>query len=463
MTAFRRTRYNFALERAVEHARRLEKPLVILEALRCDYRWASDRFHHFAIQGMADSQKRLALKPVLYFPYLEPEGGQGKGLLAELANRAAVVVGDDFPSFFLPRMIEAATKQIPVSFELVDSNGILPLRAADKVYLRAVDFRRFLQKTLEPHLNDFPQADPLSRLRLPTLARLPAAITQRWPAADVKRLAHDAGLLSAFPIDHTVGITETKGGERAAQRTLRRFLESKLSRYADDRNQPEEEMTSGLSPYLHWGHLGAHQVFEELMDWDDWTPDQLAAKASGSRRGWWGASENVEAFLDQFITWRELGHNMSWQRADYDRYRSLPNWAQESIELHSEDTREHVYSLKRFEMSETHDELWNAAQRQLVRDGIIHNYLRMLWGKKIYQWSPNAKQALRVMIELNNKYGLDGRNPNSVSGVFWVLGRYDRAWGPERPIFGKVRYMSSENTARKVRVREYMEQYGSRG
>jgi deoxyribodipyrimidine photo-lyase len=460
MTAFRRTKYNFALERAVEHARNQARPLVILEALRVGYRWASDRFHHFAIQGMADNQKRLASKPVLYYPYLELKADEGKGFLAALAQRASVVVGDDFPSFFLPRMMQAAAYQVPVAFELVDSNGILPLRAADKVYVRAVDFRRFLQKTLEPHMDDFPQSDPLSRIRLPILPKLPAAITQRWPAADVATLAGNPGLLHTFPIDHAVGITEKHGGERAAQRTLRRFLESRLSRYADHRNQPEEEATSGLSPYFHWGHIGAHQVFEELMDWDGWTDDRMAAKATGSRSGWWGASKNVEAFLDEFLTWRELGYNMTWQRDDYATYESLPNWAQETIELHSEDSREHVYSRERLESSETHDELWNAAQRQLVQDGVIHNYLRMLWGKKIYEWSPNAKQALRVMIELNNKYGLDGRNPNSYSGIFWVLGRYDRAWGPERPVFGKLRYMSSENTARKVRVREYMEKHG---
>jgi deoxyribodipyrimidine photo-lyase len=460
MTAFRRTRYNFALERAVEHARDLDKPLIVLEGLRVGYRWASDRLHHFAIQGMADNQERLASKPVLYYPYLEPEPDAGKGLLRALAARACVVVGDDCPSFFLPRMVQAATQQVSVAFELVDSNGILPLRAAEKVYLRAVDFRRFLQKTLEPHLNDFPRADPLARVKLPTRARLPDAITRRWPPADVQQLPGDANLLAAFPIDHTVEVTEKTGGSRAAQRTLRSFLESRLSRYAEDRNQPEEDVTSGLSPYLHWGHISAHQVFDELMGWDDWTADKLAAKATGSRRGWWGASENVEAFLDEFITWRELGYNMSWQRDDYDRYESLPDWVHETIELHSEDKRKHVYSLNQLEQSQTHDALWNAAQRQLVRDGVIHNYLRMLWGKKIYEWSPNAKRAIRVMIELNNKYGLDGRNPNSYSGIFWVLGRYDRAWGPERPIFGKLRYMSSENTARKVRVREYLERFG---
>lgn len=216
-----------------------------------------------------------------------------------------------------------------------------------------------------------------------------------------------------------------------------------------------------MSPYLHFGHISAHQVFEELTRLAEWTPAGVAEKANGSSAGWWGASVEVESFLDQLITWRELGYNMCWQRDDYDRYESLPNWSQKTLAEHATDKRPYVYSFEQLEAAETHDPLWNAAQRQLVREGGIHNYLRMLWGKKILEWSASPREALDVMIELNNKYALDGRNPNSYSGIFWVLGRYDRAWGPERPIFGKIRYMTSENTARKVRVKNYITSYAA--
>jgi deoxyribodipyrimidine photo-lyase len=155
----------------------------------------------------------------------------------------------------------------------------------------------------------------------------------------------------------------------------------------------------------------------------------------------------VEALLDQVLTWRELGFNLCAQRDDFDQYESLPDWALQTLDAHRSDPREHVYSSAQFENANTHDPLWNAAQNQLRRDGKIHNYLRMLWGKKILEWSFSPREALDTMIELNNKYALDGRDPNSYSGIFWVLGRYDRAWGPERPVFGKVRYMSSKNTA----------------
>lgn len=460
MNAFRRPTWNFSLQRAVEWAQDLDKPLVVFEALRCGYRWANDRLHGFVIQGMLDNAQHFARKDVLYFPYLEANHGEGKGLLAALAEKSCIVVSDDFPCFFLPKMVASASRQIPVRFELIDSNGILPMRSTDRVFARAHDFRRFLQKTLRPHLAEFPQAAPLKNVRLAKLKRLPAGVTGRWPAANLEAFLQQPGHLSQFPIDHAVNVaTQMPGGWIAAEKQLQTFIKSRLLRYVDDRNQPEAEVTSGLSPYLHFGHISSHQIFTELMGHDEWTPSRLAEKATGSSSGWWGANATVESFLDELITWREVGFNMCWQREDFDQYESLPEWAQKTLQEHANDPREFVYSFEQFDAADTHDPLWNAAQHQLVREGRIHNYLRMVWGKKILEWSPTPQQALNVLIELNNKYALDGRDPNSYSGIFWCLGRYDRAWGPERPIFGKIRYMSSENTARKVRVKNFIATY----
>ena len=168
---------------------------------------------------------------------------------------------------------------------------------------------------------------------------------------------------------------------------------------------------------------------------------------------------SAEAFLDELVTWREVGFNMCTHRSNYDDPDSLPDWAQITLNAHANDRRPHEYSFDEFRDGATRDDLWNAAQRQLVREGIIHNYLRMLWGKKILEWTPDWQTALETMVELNNTYAVDGCDPNSYSGIFWVLGRYDRAWGPERSVFGKIRYMSSANTARKVRVRNYIERH----
>jgi deoxyribodipyrimidine photo-lyase len=356
-------------------------------------------------------------------------------------------------------MVEAAAEQTPVAFELVDSNGLLPLRAADRVFARAFDFRRYLQKHLPQHLTELPDPDPLSRLQLPTLKNLPEDVTSRWGVAPVGDMSTDTDYLDRFPVDQGVPVTETRGGAEAASKQLGRFIEKRLPQYESDRNQPEEAATSELSPYLHFGHVSAHEVFHRVAQSDAWSLDDVSSKVNGSSSGWWGAQPEVESFFDELITWRELGFNMCWQRDDFDKYESLPSWARDTLEMHSSDPREHRYSLEEFESAQTHNPLWNAAQRQLVSEGRIHNYLRMLWGKKILEWSDSPRESLAIMIELNNKYALDGRDPNSYSGIFWCLGRYDRAWGPERPIFGKVRYMSSANTARKVRVRQYLEKY----
>lgn len=461
MIAQRRVGWNFALQRSVEWANRLQKPLLVFEPLRCDYRWASDRLHRFVIEGMANHVARFAgFESVRYFPYVEPRLGDGKGLLAALSERAAVVVTDDFPSFFLPRMVRAAAARSPVRFEQVDSNGLYPLQETDRCFTTAASFRRHLHKTLRPHLESFPAADPLSALRAPR-AREPAkSITDRWPEADLAQLLAPSGL-ARLPIDHTVTPAPFRGGTEAGRAALAEFLNTRLDRYPEDRNHPDEQATSELSPYLHFGHIASPEVFQAITAREDWTLDRLAKRPTGGREGWWGASPAAEAVIDQLVTWRELGFNTCARRDDYAVYESLPTWAKATLSDHARDARPHLYDLGEFERAETHDELWNAAQRQLVREGRLHNYLRMLWGKKILEWSASPREALATMIELNNKYAVDGRNPNSYSGIFWILGRYDRAWGPERPIFGKVRYMSSENTRRKLRLSNYLARYSA--
>ena len=459
MIAFRRTRWNFALDRALEWARELKKPLVILEALRCDYPWASERLHHFVLDGMAEKAEELADAPVTYYPYVEMAAGAGKGLLEALGARACAIVTDDFPCFFLPQMIEAAAKKVGVRLEAIDSNGLLPMNAAEQVFPTAFAFRRFLQKTLAEHLLEFPAANPLVRASLPRLNALPKELLQRWPPAT--ELLSDPDPLAGLPIDHRVKTVAARGGEQAGQRALRKFLGERLLQYAEQRSEPDEESTSGLSPYLHFGHVSSHQIFDELTQAENWSAKKLALRGTGSRTGWWSVSEPAEAFLDQLVTWREIGFNMANRVADYEDYGSLPEWARRTLEKHERDEREEIYTLGSFAAARTQDPLWNAAQRQLLQEGRLHNYLRMLWGKKILEWSRTPKEALEIMIELNNRYALDGRDPNSYSGIFWCLGRYDRPWGPERPIFGMVRYMSSENTARKLRLKNYLRRYGN--
>ncbi len=470
MIAARRTRSNFALQRAVDWAKELGKPLVVFEPLRCGYQWASDRLHAFVIEGMVANAKLLAGKSVTYFPYLEPENGAGSGLLAALARHACLIVTDDYPCFFLPRMTAAAAKKCGVRMESIDSNGLLPMRAADKVFARAYDFRRFLQKNLRQHLQEFPKLDPLRGVKLPQLDELPKAISKRWPSAALDEFSVVSNpafsvspqleaLLAKLPLDHKVAPAMFRGGSAAAASTLKDFLDANFSSYGESRNHPDEPVTSGLSPYLHFGHISAHGVVQRVFELEGWKP-AADDKKLGQKRLWDEVSENADAFLDELVTWRELGFNMCSKVENYDSFESLPDWAQATLADHADDEREFVYSLEEFAAAQTHDEIWNAAQRQLVLEGRMHNYMRMLWGKKILEWTQSPRDALAVMIELNNKYAVDGRDPNSYSGIFWILGRYDRAWGPEREIFGKIRYMSCDSTRRKLKLKQYLEKFG---
>jgi deoxyribodipyrimidine photo-lyase len=463
MIASRRLNFNFALDRALEHCAALKKPLVVFEALRIGYQWASDRIHRFVLDGMADNARICEEYGVRYYPYVELEAGAGKGLLAALADKACVVVTDDFPCFFLPRMVASAGKKLNVLLESVDSNGMLPVHAVQAVALRAFDFRRLLQKELPKHLSNFPLAAPLAKRELLPAPSLARTITKNWPMASAALLGGAPGYLDALKIDHSVTTAPLRGGHSAAHEHMMDFFETKFARYAEERNEPELDVASGLSPFLHFGHLSVHEVFGQVARREKWKPEKLSLRVNGTREGWWNMSPTAEGFLDELITWREVGYNFVSHRTDYDQYDSLPEWAKKTLQEHARDERDPVYSLQEFDEARTHDPLWNAAQIQLVREGRIHNYLRMLWGKKILQWSKSPHEAAKIMIHLNNKYGLDGRDPNSYSGIFWVLGRYDRPWAPQRPVFGCVRYMSSENTARKVSVKKYIQKYAPEG
>ena len=192
----------------------------------------------------------------------------------------------------------------------------------------------------------------------------------------------------------------------------------------------------------------------------NWHPSQVSEKVTGSRTGWWNLPPGAEAFLDQIVTWRELGFVFCYHEPNYNSYESLPEWARKTMGEHSSDSRPITYSLATFEAANTHDPIWNAAQRQLIVEGRIHNYLRMLWAKKVLHWTKTPQDALEILEELNNKYALDGRDPNSYSGIYWTFGRFDRAW-TERPIFGKIRYMTSDSTKRKLKLKNYLKQYAT--
>ncbi|MEX2395571.1 MAG: hypothetical protein WD491_01035, partial [Balneolales bacterium] len=261
--------------------------------------------------------------------------------------------------------------------------------------------------------------------------------------------------------NNNVKPVEIKGTRQSGLKRLDSFLQSDLLHYGIETNHPDKEHTSRLSPWLHFGKISEFEIVKKTLDqqppgWDL----QIIKPVNGKREGFFQGYKYVESFLDQVITWREVGFHFSHHVSNYDAYESLPDWVLQTLEKHAVDERPQYYSFDELNKAQTADPLWNAAQRELVREGRINNYLRMLWGKKVIEWTSHPRTALSYLIQLNDQYAMDGRDPNSYCGIMWIFGRFDRPW-PERPIFGKVRYMSSSNTRKKVQLRQYLKKYAS--
>jgi deoxyribodipyrimidine photo-lyase len=462
MIGARRVRHNFALERAIAWARELDRPLVVLEPLRCDYPYASDRFHRFVIEGMRDHAQALEQSAVTYVPWIERAPHEGKDMLAAYAAHACLIVSDLSGVPWLRGMLDAAAQRVSIRVETVDGLGILPIRASSTFFLTAHSFRRFLQKNLPAHLARVPAPNPLRSVRLRRLEALPSAITSRWPMASRDELEDPSALIARLPIDHTIGAVPERGGGVAATALLREFVRDRLPRYAE-RNHPDADVCSRLSGHLHFGHISPHEMLDAIARETDWNPARLSAKATGSREGWWNASPAADEFLDQLVTWRELAH----MRAIHDRrvmeFSSIPDWARRSLAMHEKDARPAIYDRAQLIRAETGDEVWNAAQRQLLSEGRIHNYVRMLWGKLVLAWQRTPEEAFMTLIDLNDRYSIDGRDPNSWANIAWIFGSYDRPWGPERPIYGTVRYMTSDSAKRKLRMKEWLRRWSATG
>jgi deoxyribodipyrimidine photo-lyase len=457
MHSNRRLYSNFALEYAVAWANKLDRPLVILETLVADYPWASDRFHQFMIDGMKEKSEDCARRGVGYYSYLEPEAGAWKGLVERVAKDACLVVSDEYPAFIQPGFNKRLSESISVPFFTVDSCGMIPLALTNKAPYSAFLFRKVVQKNFRESWAHMPANDPLADLRIKS-AQLDAEVAEKWPQV---RSADEWVEVSpsSFDIDHAVGALSYAGNRATALRRLNDFIANTLPRYGTERNDPDKSAASGMSPFLHFGTLGEHEIVQKILAQQPsgWTADTLQYNG-GKSEGYYGGHEYVEKYLDELVTWRGVGFHYAHHQPDYDKLESLPDWVQKTLNEHKNDPRPTLYTLEELEGAQTHDPIWNAAQRELVRDGIIHNYLRMLWGKKILEWSPDPETALAYMIELNNKYAIDGRDPNSYSGIFWCLGRFDRPWF-ERPIFGTIRYMSSDSAAKKIKMDRYLVKY----
>ena len=383
MQAFRRLAHNHALDYAARCAGELGKPLVIYEGLRIDYPWASRRIHRFVLEGMQDNLAAAHRLGVSYWPYVERPEQPARGLLRRLASRAALVISDDYPSFVVPGQSQALARQVAVPFIAVDGNGVVPLALLGAPVAAAAHLRPRIHKLFAEAWAHRASRRP----RLSDVARRPvAAPFETWKAEDLQ------ALVSRMPLDASVPpVDTTPGGSVAATRQLRSFLRERLSGYARERSQPsapDAGHASGLSPYLHFGHISIEQVVEQALSTRDRGPlAELHLDQRGKRQGFFGRDADLNAFLDEALTWRDVGFH--WQRTRGDHAASLeqalPAWALATFSAHAGDQRAYTYPPEAWEAGETHDPLWNAAQRELVATGTIHNYLRMLWGKKVIE------------------------------------------------------------------------------
>ena len=391
MQAYRRLERNHALDYAVRCAEEAGRPLVVYEGLRLDYPWASRRLHRFILEGMQANARQAETRGLNYWPFVEKTPSGGRGLLSRLSERACLVVTDDYPGFIVPGQSQALASRVEVPVIAVDSNSVVPLSLLGAPVGAAAHLRPRIHKAFAeawPH-----QAAKRPRGRAVVRESVEAPF-DLWQARDV------AGFVDGLPLDSGVPpVAGTPGGAPAARKRLRQFITGRLEGYAEERSpprSPEEGHASGLSPYLHFGHISIEEVVEAaLATTGDWSPDELRIHNRGKRQGFFCDDPDVNGFLDQALTWRDVGFNWHWSRYEDARSleRALPAWALETLGAHAGDERPWRYTPEELERGATHDPLWNAAQRELVATGGMHNYLRMLWGKKMLEWSPTPAQA----------------------------------------------------------------------
>lgn len=427
-----RARENPALNFAVEQANLLGLPLLVYQGLRSDYPWANDRIHTFILESVADLYRDFEARGIPYAFYLEAGPRQasraGPSPLVELADRAALVVTDFFPTFIVPRQIRALRARTATPVVAVDGCTLVPMKALDREFSTARAIRPRLLERLPHYLHPIPNPEPVHRKPID----LPFDPVR--PSAELI-----ASLVARCDIDHSVPPSPViRGGRHAALRRLESFLATGLARYAEDRGNPNVEATSRLSPYLHFGNISINEIL-------------LRAREAGP-------PAQYEKFQDEALTWRELAHNFVFHDPRHRTMDAVPAWARKELADHEADPRPALYSDEDLEQGRTHDDLWNAAQRSLLRDGELHNYVRMLWGKSVLMWKRTPGEALRVLEHLNHKYALDGRDPSSYGGIFWCFGKFDRPFY-RRPIYGTVRYMSLAAAHRKFDAKAYISRY----
>jgi deoxyribodipyrimidine photo-lyase len=424
-----RAEQSWALTAAIEAANRLRLPLVAFQGLGHTYPHANDRIHRFILEGVVELPERFARRGIQYHFYLRKRPEDPNDLFYRLARRAALVITDDFPAFIISGQTRRVAGRVDVAMWAVDGNGIVPLAAIPGEQYGAYTLRPRIRRMLSGHLRAVPE---------PAVRRDSLKIRLDVPGTQVTPETMDT-LIAECAIDHSVSPSPVyRGGYQQARKRLRAFVAGGLREYATARNRPGTESTSRLSAYLHFGQIAVQEVALAVRD------------ATGAAR------EHRDAYLEELIIRRELAYNFCRYNPHHRSLAALPAWARDTLRVHAKDRRPYRYTPQQYEMARTHDYLWNAIQAELLTTGSMFGYYRMYWGKKIIEWSPTPAKAQATMIRLHEKYALDGRNPNTYANILWCFGKHDRPWS-ERPVFGKVRYMSLAGMEAKTDVAAYVD------
>ncbi|HZQ69400.1 MAG TPA: deoxyribodipyrimidine photo-lyase [Terriglobales bacterium] len=413
---------NPALDVAVEAANALHKPCVVFFAPVPFYPHANLRHYTFLADGIPDIAEALQKRNIGLVLRRYPDHSLLK-FCDEV--RPALVIGDENPMREPEHWREIAAKKLKVPLWTVDSDVIVPSKLLEKEQYAAFHARRRLEAKLGEFL--VPPKNTHAKVKW----KRPAKLQSLHAGFDVT---------NDWELDRSLGAVHSfKGGQKEAMRLLRQFTEHKLQNYDNRRNHPELDGTSRLSPYLHFGHISPITV-------------ALAVQKAEAPKS------DKDSFIGELLVWRELAINLVTFNPTYDSFECGEGWAHRTLSQHAKDPRPVIYTQRQLESAETHDDLWNAAQMQMVNEGWMHNYMRMYWAKKILEWSRTPGEAHRIAVDLNDRYFLDGRDPNGYAGIAWsIVGKFDRPWF-ERPIFGQIRYMSAASAAKKFDSRKYIEQ-----
>ncbi|MFT5449649.1 MAG: deoxyribodipyrimidine photo-lyase [Gammaproteobacteria bacterium] len=422
MQQSQRVGFNPSLQYAIKRANEIDRPVVVAFGLFADYPEANERHFAFMLEGLADVAVQLREQGIKFVVRC----GRPDEVCLRLAGHAALVVCD---RGYLKHQVawrKVVARDAGRQVVQVEGDVVVPVENASHK-------REFAARTIRPKI---------SRLLDSFLDKDDELCAQRSSLrlrveSDVDVCDTDA-VLAGLKVDRSVARVERfHGGSNEAQRRLDRFLHEGLSGYGSARNDPASPQCSNLSPYLHFGQISAVDIV-------------LNARAAR------GASVDDHAvFVEELVVRRELAINFVHFDPDYDRYKCLPPWARETLDRHRSDKRDVTYTRKELEAAETHDPYWNAAMNEMLRTGYMHNYMRMYWGKKVIEWSNTPQNAFRRLLAMNNKYFIDGRDPNSYCGVGWIFGLHDRAWA-RRPVFGTIRYMNAKGLERKFDINAYV-------